>query len=185
MTEISRISTSSILFVFIDLQKKLLDKIASAGVVINSAKILLDTARILKIPAVITTQYRKGLGDLAPEIADRAPGEVLDKTAFSCGADTAIRAEIDKHHRDWIALVGVETHICVMQTALDLLAAGKHVAIVADGVAARGELDHDLGLRRMEAAGALLVSREMLIYELVGRANSPEFKQILPLIKGA
>lgn len=185
MAEISRLRVDNILFVFIDLQKKLLDKIPAAEPTINSVSMLLDIARILKIPAVVTTQYRKGLGDLDPEIADRAQGEVLDKSVFSCGADPGIKAEMERHRREWIVLAGVETHICVMQTALDLLAAGNHVAVVADGVAARAERDHDLGLRRMEAAGALLVSREMLIYELLGRANSPEFKQILPLIKGA
>ena len=183
MSDISRLSTDNILFLFIDLQQKLLDKIARAGQAVEGSVLLLEAARVLGIPAVVTTQYRKGLGDLAPEIQGRAQGSVLDKTSFSCGADDAIRAEMDRHNRDWVAIAGVETHICVMQTALDLLRSGRRVAVVADAVAARGDRDHDLGLRRMEAAGALLVTKEMLVYELLGRAGTPAFKQILPLIK--
>lgn len=183
MGAIPGFKTDNILFLFIDLQKKLLDKIPRAGEAVAGSVLLLEAGRILGIPAVVTTQYRKGLGDLAAEIGARAGADVFDKTAFSCGMDPAIRAEIERHGDKWVALSGVETHICVLQTAMDLLRAGKRVAVVADAVAARGERDHELGLRRMENAGAVLVTKEMLIYELLGRADSAAFKQILPLIK--
>lgn len=183
MTEIPALHSNNILFIFIDLQKKLLDKIPQHERAISGAVLLMETAGILGIPMIVTTQYRKGLGDLAQEIGSRSR-EVFDKTSFSCGADSGIKGEMEKHSCEWIAVAGVETHICVLQTTLDLLRGGKHVAVVADAVAARGERDHELGLRRMESAGALLVTSEMLIYELLGRADSAAFKQILPLIKG-
>ena len=184
MSAIQPMNTGNILFLFIDLQKKLLDKIPGAAEAVAGSVLLMEAGRILEIPAVVTTQYRKGLGDLTEDIGGRVTGEVFDKTAFSCGSDPRIRQEIDRYGREWVALTGVETHICVMQTALELLRDGKRVAVVADAVAARGNRDHELGLRRMEAAGAVMVTKEMLVYELLGRAGSAAFKQILPLIKG-
>ena len=183
MGTIPAFSTGNIVFLLIDLQKKLLDRIPRGAEAVAGSVLLLEAGRILGIPAIVTTQYRKGLGDLAAEIESRAGARILDKMSFSCGADPAIRAEIDRHGREWVAVAGVETHICVLQTALDLLRGGKRVAVVADAVAARGERDHELALRRMEVAGAALVTKEMLVYELLGRADSAAFKQILPLIK--
>jgi nicotinamidase-related amidase len=82
-----------------------------------------------------------------------------------------------------VVVTGVETHICVLQTALDLMAQGRNVAVVTDSVAARKEEDHQRGLNRMEKSGAIMVTKEMLIYELLERSDVPEFKKILPLIK--
>ena len=183
MDAIPRLNRDSILFVFIDLQTKLLDKIQRAPEVISGAAMLLKAAGILHIPALVTSQYRKGLGDVAPEIRELWTGEIPDKTAFSCGADERIRTEIEQHGRDVIVLAGVETHICVLQTALDLLRSGKQVAVVANVVASRKDRDHELGLHRMEQSGALIVTREMVVYELLGRAGTDEFKQVLQLIK--
>jgi nicotinamidase-related amidase len=186
MTNIPRLQSKNILFVFIDLQKKLLDQIEVAKKIVDRSGALLSAAEVLEIPAIITTQYRKGLGELDPKIESKVKwGGTLDKTTFSCGADPTFQKELAKHAKEWIAIAGVETHICVLQTTLDLIQQGKKVAIVTDAVGARGEEDHKRGLERMTNAGALLVTSEMLIYELLGRSDVPEFKKILPLIKGS
>jgi nicotinamidase-related amidase len=183
MLKLPRLEPSNILFVCIDLQRKLLDAIPDVRGVLEANVVLLKTARILGIPSIVTTQYKKGLGELAGEIAELAGSNVLDKTAFSCGGDPQFQSEMERQERDWFVLSGVETHICVLQTALDLMRAGKNVAVVADAVAARRSRDHELGLNRMQSSGALIVTKEMLVYELLGRSDVPAFKQILPLIK--
>jgi nicotinamidase-related amidase len=139
---------------------------------------------VLKIPTIVTTQYKKGLGDLDRIFEAKVKGKVLDKVSFSCGADPNIKMEVDQSFKDWVAVAGVETHICVLQTVLDLIEQGKNVAVVTDAVASRREEDHLRGLERMTKAGALPVTSEMLIFELLGRSDVPEFKKILPLIKG-
>ncbi len=137
---------------------------------------------MLRLPYVTTTQYRKGLGALSGFL-QKTIRPSLDKTTFSCAADAAISAELDRIGRNCIVVSGVETHICVLQTCLDLIGKGYQVFVVADAVGARSQMDHQLGLKRMESAGAVSVTAEMLIYELLGRSDSDAFKQILPLIK--
>jgi nicotinamidase-related amidase len=175
---------NDILFIFIDLQKKLLDQIAAAKKIVARCETLISAAEVLQIPSIVTSQYRKGLGDLDRNFESKVKGNVLDKTTFSCGADPGFKQELDSHPAQWVAVSGIETHICVLQTVLDLVERGKNVAVVTDAVGARGDEDHVRGLERMIKAGALPVTTEMLIYELLGRSDVPEFKQILPLIKG-
>jgi nicotinamidase-related amidase len=183
MTRIPRLRPNDILFVFIDLQKKLLNEIDVAKRIVDNNRALLEVAELLGIPIIVTSQYRKGLGDLEEEIAEKVPGKVLDKTTFSCTLDPAFTQELEKYPGRSIVVTGVETHICVLQTALDLMERGRNVAVVTDSVAARKEEDHQRGLNRMEKSGAIMVTKEMLIYELLERSDVPEFKKILPLIK--
>jgi hypothetical protein len=171
------------MFVFIDLQAKLLEKISASESIVSRSIFLLEGARILGIPFLSTSQYKKWLGELDPLFAARLDGECPDKASFSCCGDPQIRERLMSSGRKWVAVSGVETHICVTQTTLDLLREDYRVAVVADAVGARGRLDHDLGIKRMEQAGALLVTAEMLFYELLGRSDSQAFKKLLPLIK--
>jgi nicotinamidase-related amidase len=183
MTRIQRLKSNDILFIFIDLQKKLLNEIDAATKIVDNSRALLEVADLLSIPIIVTSQYRKGLGDLEEGIAEKVQGQVLDKTTFSCTLDPAFNQELEKYPGRSIAITGVETHICVLQTALDLMERGRNVAVVTDSVAARKEEDHQRGLNRMEKSGAIMVTKEMLIYELLQRSDVPEFKKILPLIK--
>jgi nicotinamidase-related amidase len=183
MTNIPRLNQDNIFLILIDLQDKLLSVIPNSDRIIQRNQLLLDAANLLGLPYVLTTQYRKGLGQIVPQIVEKSRQGVLDKMTFSCAADLSISTELDRVNREIAVISGVETHICVLQTTLDLLGKGRQVAVVADAIAARNSLDHELGLKRMEAAGALPVTAEMLIYELLGRSDSPQFKQILPLIK--
>lgn len=183
MTNIPRLTRDNILFVFIDLQNKLLAKIPDIERVILRNRLMMEAANLFGLPYVTTTQYRKGLGELETSLAERVSGPALDKSTFSCAADPEIAKKISNSGRNSVVLTGVETHICVLQTCLDLLRNGFQVSVVADAVAARTQTDHDLGLKRMEKAGALIVTAEMVIYELLERSDSDAFKKILPLIK--
>jgi nicotinamidase-related amidase len=108
---------------------------------------------------------------------------VLDKISFSCMGDQTIAQELEKSGKRSLVISGIVTHICVLLNCLDLLEKGFQVFVVADAVSARNETNHEFGLKRMESAGALLVTAEMVIYELLGRSDSDAFKKILPLIK--
>jgi nicotinamidase-related amidase len=185
MTEIARLKPKDIVFVFIDLQKKLLDAIDNHEKLVAANILLLEAAKILQLPYVVTTQYKKGLGALWSSFAGNVQQEAIDKLTFSCLQDPSVQDRLSQIQKPWVVLSGIETHICVLQTCMDLLSAGRKVAVVSDAVAARSERDHEFGLRRMEASGALLVTNEMLIYELIGRSDSEAFKKILPLIKNS
>jgi nicotinamidase-related amidase len=183
MTNIPRLNRDNILFVFMDLQEKLLMKIPEVQRLLSRNELLIAAANVLGLPYMLTSQYRKGLGEIAGSLRDKIKVPVLDKTSFSCMGDETVAKEVDKSGRRSLVISGVETHICVLQTCLDLLAKGFQVSVVADAVAARTETDHELGLKRMESAGAMLVTAEMVIYELLGRSDTDAFKKILPLIK--
>jgi nicotinamidase-related amidase len=169
----------------VDVQKSLMAKIDQVEAVERNIELLLHCSKILKIPILASTQYKKGLGPYVERIeslVEDAPQ--FDKVTFSAAADPATASHLDslKPGVKTVIVVGVETHICVYQTALDLLDKGFEVWIVADAVSARNRFDHDIGLARMQSMGAAIGSTEMLIYELLGRAGSIEFKEILPFI---
>jgi nicotinamidase-related amidase len=141
-----------------------------------SAK-LLAGARILGLPAVVTEQYPKGLGHTVPEVGleDETP---VEKSVFS-----AARAEgFELGDAEQAILCGIETHVCVAQTALDLLERGLEVQVVADAVGSRHQADHERALVRLERAGAVVSTLEAVLFELLGRAGTPEFKAVQGLV---
>jgi nicotinamidase-related amidase len=166
----------------IDVQEKLMIKIPAADAVVRNIAFLIDAARVLGLPVQATEQYPKGLGPTVPELAKRLP-ERPDKVAFSC---CVIPSVVDHFHlsaRPKVVLAGIETHVCVLQTALDLLALEFWVYIPVDAVASRYAIDHETALRRMERAGAILTTSEMAVFEWVGGADSPQFKEISRLVQ--
>src|SRR4030095_6342737 len=114
MTRIQRLKSNDILFIFIDLQKKLLSEIDAATKIVDNNRALLEVAELLGIPIIVTSQYRKGLGDLEKEIAEKVQGNVIDKTTFSCTLDPAFAQELEKYPARSVVVAGVETHICVL-----------------------------------------------------------------------
>jgi len=166
----------------VDMQAKLLPLIPGHQRLIWNIRRLIDGAKILGVPVAATEQYPQGLGPTTPELAQRL-GSIPGKTAFSCGEC----APIFTGWRDqgiWKILVcGIESHVCVGQTVHDLLGEGFRVYVAADAVAARGQIDHDIALRRMDSAGATLTTVEAALFEWCGRGGSPEFKQISQLIR--
>jgi nicotinamidase-related amidase len=145
----------------------------------NSAR-LAQGARILEVPVVVTEQYPRGLGETVPEVARHLDGVPrLEKVVFS-----AARADgFDLEQRDQVLVGGIETHVCVSQTVHDLLDRGLEVHVAADAVSSRTTENRELGLAKMERAGAILTSTEMALFELLGRAGTPEFKAVQELVK--
>jgi nicotinamidase-related amidase len=189
MTEMSHgrtlIEPSSTALVVVDLQEKLLPAIEGAGKIIANVKNLLRLAQALGLKTLLTTQYRKGLGDTLPEIAELLSATPLDKICFGCMNDGPFRDELAKALPPGgsILLAGVETHICVMQTALGALEAGYRVHVISDATGSRTSNNGELGIQRMRDAGAVISSTEMAIYELLRDSRRPEFKQMLPYLK--
>jgi nicotinamidase-related amidase len=173
--------------IVVDIQEKLLPPIWEKERLIRNTQLLTRLAGILKIPALVTTQYTKGLGKTVPEIAQLLPDTpTIDKLMFSCFGSDAFCSLLKRlpGQRTTVLLCGMETHICVMQTALGALREGYLVHVAADAVSSRTELNWRLGLNRMQAAGAILSSTEMMIYELLRQSGAPAFKELLPFLKG-
>jgi nicotinamidase-related amidase len=179
------IEPSSTVLVVVDLQEKLVPAIQNAETVVSNVRNLLRLAQALGLKRLATTQYRKGLGDTIPEIAELFGAAPLDKVCFGCLNDGPFRDELASAlpPGGTILLAGVETHICVMQTALGALEAGYGVHIVSDATGSRVAANANLGIQRMRDAGAVVSSTEMAIYELLRDSRRPEFKQMLPYLK--
>lgn len=169
----------------IDVQKSLMAKIHGATVVAENVALLVRCAKVLSVPVIANTQYKKGLGPYVEEVeAVVADVPQIDKVEFNALANRETAAAIDKLAPtvSTVVLVGVETHICIYQTAMGLLDKGLDVWVVSDAVSSRQLADHQAGLARMAAAGVTVGPAEMLIYELLGKAGTPQFKEILPFI---
>jgi nicotinamidase-related amidase len=171
----------------IDIQQKLLPPIFQREQLVRNSQLLIRAAGILKMPAMISTQYAKGLGGTVPEISSLLPGtEAIDKTLFSCFGSDAFCSLLKRlpGQRTTLLLCGMESHICVTQTALAALREGYLVHVASDAVGSRTEWNWKIGLDRMRGAGAIISSTEMMIYELMRSSSSAEFKELLPYLKG-
>jgi nicotinamidase-related amidase len=171
-TEVARrpLESDQSVLVVVDIQKKLLPPIFQKEQLVHNAKLLIRAAGVLKIPAVVSTQYAKGLGKTVPEIASLLPEtEAIDKDKFSCFGSDVFCTLLKRlpGNRNTLLLCGMESHICVMQTALAALREGYLVHVASDAVSSRTEWNWKIGLERMRAAGAVISSTEMMIYELM------------------
>ena len=172
--------------IVVDIQEKLLPPIFQKEQLVRNSQLLIRAAGVLKIPAVMSTQYAKGLGQTVPEIASLLPEtEAIDKDRFSCFGSDAFCSLLKRlpGHRNTLLLCGMESHICVTQTALAALREGYIVHIASDAVSSRTEWNWKIGLERMRTAGAVISSTEMMIYELMRSSSSPAFKEMLPHLK--
>src|SRR6204780_4069636 len=177
--------------VVIDIQQKLLPPIFHKEQLVRNSQLLIRAGGILKIPALVSTQYAKGLGGTVPEVSSLLssvqPGiEAIDKQLFSCFGSEVFCSLLKRlpGQRNTLLLCGMESHICVTQTALGALREGYLVHVASDAVSSRTEWNWKIGLDRMRAAGAVISSTEMIIYELMGSSATPAFKQLLPYLKG-
>jgi nicotinamidase-related amidase len=167
-----------------DIQERLLSAIFENKRVEENSLRLIQAAVILNRPILATEQYRKGLGPTSQALANAIPNfKPLEKVAFSaCGAEGCL-GQLKAAGISDVILCGIETHVCICQTCLDLLDKGFGVFVAADAVSSRTQENHCLGLERMRDAGASIGSTEMFIFELLGRAGTDEFKRILPIVK--
>lgn len=172
--------------IVIDIQEKLLPPIFQKEQLVRNAQLLIRLAGVLKMPTLLTTQYSKGLGKTVPEIASLVPGtDSIEKLAFSCFGSDVFCSALKRlpGNRNTVLLCGMESHICVAQTALAALREGYLVHVAADAVSSRAELNWKIGLDRMRAAGAVLTSTEMAIYEALRASGTAEFKDMLQHLK--
>jgi nicotinamidase-related amidase len=168
----------------IDVQEKLLPAIQGGRRVAWNIRRLLDGAKILGLPTAGTEQYPKGLGKTVPELAERL-GELPEKLTFSCLGCPEIFQRLRERDVHKILAVGIEAHVCVQQTVLDLLADGWEVFTAVDAVGSRFEIDYRTALRRMETSGATLTTTEAALFEWCRTAGTPQFKEISRLAREA
>jgi len=171
----------------VDMQERLLPAMTGGAEAEARCAILLAAAQALGVPVTISEQYPKGLGRTVPGLAAAAGNApVFEKTAFSCWKDEGLKDHLIVHHeagRPLVVLAGIEAHVCVMQTAADLSAAGFGVLAVADAMASRSPSSHALALERMRQHGVQVVNAEMVVFELLGKAGTAEFKALSALVR--
>jgi nicotinamidase-related amidase len=182
MTLTERLTSEHAALLIVDLQTKLLERMEDRERVVANSLELVRAAKILGIPVSATEQYPKGLGPAVPELAALVP-ERGEKTAFHCCVVPKFLEQLYGHKVRHVTLAGIEAHVCVAQTALELLNLGFKVQVAADAVASRHKLDWEFALRRLERAGAVVSSTEAVIFEWTERSDRPQFKAISALIK--
>ncbi|MEO7158789.1 MAG: hydrolase [Vicinamibacterales bacterium] len=166
------------LLLVIDMQEKVLPAVSGHERVTTNAVWMIRAAQRLGIPVAATEHYPKGLGHLVPEIAGLLPeGAIGIKNHFSAVAAQCLQG-LPGADRQQVIMIGVETHVCVLQTALELMEEGKEVYLVADCVGSRHDFDRDCALARLRQEGARVVSHEMVAYEWLGEAGTPLFKEV-------
>jgi nicotinamidase-related amidase len=171
----------------IDIQEKLLPPIFQKDQLVRNAKLLIRLAGIVNIPTLVTTQYVKGLGPTVPEVASLLPAApAIDKQMFSCFGSDVFCSLLKRlpGNRNTVLLCGMESHICVAQTGLAALRDGYLVHVASDAVSSRTEWNWKIGLERMRAAGAVISSTEMMIYEILRSSGAPAFREMLPYLRG-
>ncbi|MCP4727707.1 MAG: hydrolase [bacterium] len=184
MNEAMVFSKENTLIVIVDIQDKLADLMYGKDRVIRNVSKLIKVSRILNIPVVVTEQYPQGLGKTVPEIKKLLrTAEPIEKVSFSCGGSEDFLMALEALDRPNIVLTGMETHICVLQTALDLINKGYIVGIVQDAVCSYKENDMGIAMTRMQREGVYQLTTEMIIYEFLEKAGTEEFKALLPVLK--
>jgi nicotinamidase-related amidase len=170
--------------VIIDLQERLVPAIQAPAKTLKNAKLLLQAARVCEVPTILTEQYPKGLGSTVPDIAKVAgDAAVIEKLHFSCMEDEGFKNCFSALNRKQAVLAGMEAHICVFQTAASLVEQGYEVFVVSDATASRTIESEQACLTRLTASGANVATTEMVIFEWLGKAGTPAFKSLLPLLK--
>ncbi|WP_298728083.1 hydrolase [uncultured Ferrovibrio sp.] len=178
------LSAPDSLLLIVDIQERLLPVMQEPERVVRNAGLLLEAAKRLGIPVLVTEQYPKGLGPTVAPVSEAAGSALVrEKLHFSAWADPTISADIEGFGRRQVVIAGIEAHVCVLQTAIDLAAAGRNVYVVADATSSRRQESAELAHRRLTAAGITLVNTEMCLFEWLGTATHAEFKALSRLIK--
>lgn len=175
-----RLDPATSLIGVVDLQEKLLAVMPAGHQVVSRSLRLVTAAGLLNVPAVLTEQYPKGLGHTAAALVEKLP-PAIEKTSFSCCGCAAFQQALPAA-TEAVILCGLETHVCITQTALDLLATGYGVFIAVDAVSSRHAIDHEIGLRRLEAAGAILTTTEAILFEWCRSADHAAFQAVRKLV---
>lgn len=166
----------------VDVQDKLLQLIPGCRRIVWNIRRLIDGAQAMGVPVAATEQYPQGLGGTTPDLADRI-GKIPAKTMFSCRECDEIFVAWQQRGISTALIVGIEAHVCVGQTALDLLASGFNVFVAVDAIGSRYAVDQETSLRRLEAAGVKLTTTESVLFEWCEKSGTPEFKRISELVR--
>lgn len=167
----------------IDFQGKLAQVVHDSRAVLAEAAKLIRGAKALDLPILWTEQNPAGLGPTVPELAELLPGQPIPKFAFSCCGEEGFVAALKALDRHQVLLCGIEAHVCVYQTAADLLTAGYQVHVAADAVSSRSPQNTAVGLARMQSLGAAITSVEMALFELLRVAQGDRFREILNIVR--
>ena len=174
------------LLLIVDVQERLFNAMDAErrDDMIKNIKILATTGQRLGVPLLVTEQYPKGLGATLTELRVLLDGVTpLEKTAFSCCHADGFLDRVTATGADHVIAMGIEAHVCVLLTALDLLARGFRVSVVADAVCSRTRANHDLGLEQARQAGAVVTATETVVFQLLGRADTDAFREISKLLR--
>ncbi|WP_026896054.1 hydrolase [Clostridiisalibacter paucivorans] len=170
--------------IIVDVQERLMPHIYENSTTIKNLKTLIEGLNILEIPLLVSQQYTKGLGgtvkDVSDSIGDFTP---MEKMTFSCCDEEYFMKKIKDLEKEFFIIAGIETHVCVLQTSLDLLEKGYKVVLVEDCVSSRRENDKNMAVQRLRAHGAIITTYESLLFELCRYAGTEEFKKISKLVK--
>jgi nicotinamidase-related amidase len=170
--------------VVVDLQEKLVNMVHNREELLDRCALILELAKIYDIPTVLTEHYPQGLGYTVDEVKEHLPVyEPVVKRIFSCCGVEEFVGAVQAMGKRQLVVVGIETHICVSQTVHDLLARDYQVHVIADACGTRFLPDHLIGIEKMRGSGAVIASAEMAVYEMVERADTEQFKQVLKLVK--
>lgn len=176
---------NSAALVVIDVQEKLcraMDSVILSKLTGNIA-ILLETAEALTIPVLVTEQYTRGLGETVPELRQKLPVPAMEKMSFSCCGDQAFLDRLTDLQRPQVIITGMETHVCVLQTVIDLLDAGFEVHVVKDAVMSRSNDNRQTAIEAMVLAGAVPTCTEAVVFQLLKIAGTESFKKLSKLVK--
>ena len=178
------IERDSACLLVVDVQERLAPAMAEPDTVVRNVAILMQAAARLGVPILASEQYPQGLGRTVPELRALAPATAFfSKIDFSCATDSGLRARIAEAGRKQVVICGIEAHVCVLQTALGLQQQDYEAFVVADAVSSRAPLSHETALQRLRDNGVELVTTEMVVFEWLGKAGTPEFKELSRLIK--
>lgn len=179
-----RLKVEDTVLVVIDVQGNLAMGMPNRETLFRNLRILIEGSRELNVPIILTEQVPTKLGETIGEIREVLPGvPALEKSAFSCCGCEMFRRELKGTGRRTVVLAGMETHVCVYQTAIDLIAEGYRVEIVSDAVSSRKEENKRVALERMQRAGVQITSVEMVLFELMRTAENPVFRNVAKLVK--
>ncbi len=180
-----KLDRSTAVVVVVDVQERLLPAMPQErlALLFKYAKAMILGAREMGIPVLATEQYPKGLGATAPQLRELLPSPPIVKNHFSCGADPGFAKALAVTGRRQVVLVGMEAHVCVFQTARDLVATGHEVYVCADAVTSRSDLHRESGLELVRAAGATVHNVESVLFDLLHCAGTDEFRKIAPLVR--
>jgi nicotinamidase-related amidase len=170
--------------VIIDIQERLLPHMYDGEKMLRNCEKLIEGLKILSVPITVTQQYTKGLGPTQPSIMEMfSDFSFIEKTTFSCCGEPAFRENISLSGKKNIIICGIEAHVCVLQTCIDLIDDGFTPVIVADCISSRKPEDKSIAIERMRQEGALITTLESILFELTGRAGNDIFKSISRLVK--